>query len=243
MIAVQLYTLRSLLDDRPRVLHALREIGYRTVEVAALTPGTEARFGEELRQAGLNACAAHVGLERITKDLDQVAAECRSWGCDYVVVPSVPDSYRSAEGFRRFAAEAAGIAGRLKAHGLRLAYHNHAFELERFGDRTGLEIVFSDPSIEAEVDTYWLQFGGVNPASWIRKFKDRTPLVHLKDMAIIRGHPVDAEIGEGNLDWKDILSACRDARARWLIVEQDDPRRDPLESVAMSYAYLQKAVQ
>jgi sugar phosphate isomerase/epimerase len=43
-----------------------------------------------------------------------------------------------------------------------------------------------------------------------------------------------AEIGEGNLDWADVLAACRDAGVEWLIVEQDECRRDPFESLAIS---------
>jgi sugar phosphate isomerase/epimerase len=59
-------------------------------------------------------------------------------------------------------------------------------------------------------------------------------------MAVERGRPVDAEIGEGNLDWVEVLNACRDAGTKWLVVEQDEPRRDPMESVAISYAALSK---
>jgi sugar phosphate isomerase/epimerase len=133
------------------------------------------------------------------------------------------------------------LARRLRPAGLQLAYHNHSHELERFGLQTGLETLFATASpddLMAELDTYWLQFGGANPASWISRFKHRAPLVHLKDMAVERGQPVDVEIGEGNLDWIEILSACRDAGTEWLVVEQDQPRRDPLESVAISYANL-----
>ena len=244
MIAVQLYTLRSLLSDPARlggVLGRIREIGYQTVEVAGLGPRTIDRFGEELARAGLDACAVHAGLDRLTEDFDAVVEECTRWRCEYVVVPSIPASYRSGDGYRRFAAEVAGLAPRLREHGLRLAYHNHAFELERYDGQTGLETVFASAgpdALDAELDTYWLQFGGVNPASWIRLFKDRVPLVHLKDMAIKDGDPVDAEIGEGNLDWVEILTACRDAGTRWLVVEQDDPRRDPLQAVAISYRNL-----
>jgi sugar phosphate isomerase/epimerase len=53
-------------------------------------------------------------------------------------------------------------------------------------------------------------------------FTGRAPLVHVKDMAVDGGDPVDVEIGEGNLDWIGILGACRDAGARWLVVEQDN---------------------
>ncbi len=244
MIAVQLYTLRSLLNDPAQlgdVLGRLREIGYETVEVAGLGPRTIDRFGEELARAGMNACALHAGLDRLTRDFDAVVEEGTRWRCEYVVVPSIPESYRSTDGYRRFAAEIAAVAIRLREHGLRLAYHNHAFELERYDGQTGLETIFASArpdALEAELDTYWLQFGGANPARWIRRFKGRVPLVHLKDMAIRQGDPVDAEIGEGNLDWVEILSACRDAGTRWLVVEQDDPRRDPLEAVAISYRNL-----
>jgi sugar phosphate isomerase/epimerase len=244
VIAVQLYTIRSLLDDPARlagVLARLREIGYEAVEVAGLGPRVVDRFGDELRRSGMKACAVHAGLDHLNTELDRVIDECHEWGCEFVVVPSLPPSYRSGEGFRRFAAEASELAGRLREQGLRLAYHNHAFELERYDGETGLETIFGSArpdALEAELDTYWLQFGGANPASWIRRFKHRVPLVHLKDMAISGGDPVDAEIGEGNLEWAEILRACRDAGTRWLVVEQDDPRREPLEAVAISHRNL-----
>lgn len=243
MIAVQLYTLRSVLQDPSRigdVLRRVREIGYRGVEVAGIPDAGVAQFGEELRRSGLVACGAHVGLDRLTSDLDAVAAECRAWGCEYVVVPSLPAAYRSREAYARFAGEAAALGARLESSGLALAYHNHAFELERYDGKMGLELIFDGDEVLAEPDTYWLQFGGLNAAGWIRRMAGRVPLVHLKDLAIERGDRFDAEVGEGNLDWPDILAACRDAGTKWLIVEQDAPRGDPLECVATSYANLTK---
>jgi sugar phosphate isomerase/epimerase len=246
LITVQLYTLRDLLQDRTRVggvLGRLREIGYRAVEVAGLGQRAHEGFAAELARAGLVACAAHVQLERLVADLDAVGAQCKEWGCRYVVVPSLPEEYRSQEGYRRFASESAALAQGLRAFGLQLAYHNHSHELERYGSQTALEVLLgstSTDSLQAEFDTYWLQFGGASPAAWIRRYRGRVPLVHLKDMVVVQGRTVDAEIGEGNLDWGEILAACRDAGTEWLVVEQDQPRRDPMESVAISYANLER---
>jgi sugar phosphate isomerase/epimerase len=244
MIAAQLYTVRDRLQHRHQlveVLGRLREIGYEGVEVASLGPDAADHFGEELTRAGLTACAAHESLERLTADLPGVAARCRDWGCRYVVVPSVPQPYHSAAGFRRFGGKAVEIARQLSTHGLGLAYHNHNFELQRWEGTTGLEILFeSVPAdlLRAELDTYWLQASGASPATWLRKLKGRVPLVHLKDMTVVEGRAVQTEIGNGNLDWPEILNAAREAGVEWLIVEQDDSEHDSLESLAISYRNL-----
>ena len=53
-------------------------------------------------------------------------------------------------------------------------------------------------------------------------------------MAVVDGEPMMAEIGEGNLDWSDVLAACREAGTEVLVVEQDICRGDPFESLALS---------
>ena len=92
-----------------------------------------------------------------------------------------------------------------------------------------------DPALlDGQIDTYWVQFGGGSPAAWIRRLRGRAPTVHVKDMDVSEGQPVMAEVGEGNLDWPDVLAACREAGVEWLIVEQDECRRNPFESLAIS---------
>ncbi len=246
MIALQLYSIRDRLQDPTvlgEVLARVREIGYRAVEVAGLGPAARSRLGAELARAGLIATASHAPLEELRADLDAVAGESRGWGCEFLVVPALPHAERTLDGYRRFAAESAELAARLRRHGLQLVYHNHSYELERFGDRTGLEVLLeaADPdALHVELDTYWLQYGGLNPSAWIRRCSGRVPLVHCKDMAVDQGSPFQAEVGEGNLDWSDILSACREAGTQWLVVEQDESRRDSLASVAISYVNLSR---
>jgi sugar phosphate isomerase/epimerase len=240
MIAVELFTLREQLVDADAIAAGfarVREMGYEGVELAGLGPIESGRLGELLRETGLVACSAHVGWERLRDDTDAAVADCRTWGCSHLAVPSIPLEYRSAAGYARFAGEATAVAARLRTAGIRLSYHNHAFELQRYGGQSGLEILYqaSDPALlDSQIDTYWIQYGGGNPAAWIRRLRGRAPTVHVKDMDVSDGDPVMAEIGEGNLDWADVLGACRDAGVEWLIVEQDETRRDPFESLAIS---------
>ena len=240
MIAAELYTLRDHLRD-PEMIAAgvdrVRSIGYEGVELAGLGPIEPARLAGLLRDTGLVACSVHVPWDRLREETDAVIEDCRIWACDHVAVPVLPPEYRSASGYGRFAVEAGEVAARLREAGVRLSYHNHSFELERYGAETGLEILYrsSDPSlVGAQIDTYWIQHGGGSPAGWIRRLGGRLQSVHLKDMAVSGGEPVMAEIGEGNLDWRDVLAACSEAGVHWLIVEQDVCRRDPFESLAIS---------
>ena len=218
-IAAQLYTLRDRLRsaaDFPPIFERLREIGYEAVEIAGIWPSD---------MAGMVACAAHVGLGEI----DQAVPRCKALGCRYVVVPSLPLGYQSPDGFRRFATEADVIAAALRKTGLELGYHNHDFELS-----IGFELLFAGDLL-AELDTFWLKHAGADPVAWIQRLSGRVPLIHLKDMA---ADGRQTEVGEGILDWPAILSACRGAGTEWLVVEQDEGDRDPMESLEISYQNL-----
>jgi sugar phosphate isomerase/epimerase len=239
LIAAELYTLRDHLRDADEIaagLARVREIGYAGVELAGLGPIEPAHLARLLRETGLAASSVHVRWERLREGMDEVLEDCRTWACGHVAVPILPPEYRDALGYRRFGAEAAEVAARLAEAGIRLSYHNHSFELERFGSQNGLELLFgaSGPALGAQLDTYWIQHGGGSPSAWIRWLSGQVPSIHLKDMVVVDGEPAMAEIGEGNLDWAGILSACAEAGTGLLIVEQDVCRRDPFESLAIS---------
>ena len=245
-IAAQLYTLRDFLktpEDIARTLPRVAEIGYRAVQLSALGPIDTRELKRLCEDAGLTVCATHVGFDRMRNDLDGVVEEHQILGCSYVAIGSMPNDMRNAEGYHAFAREASQVARSLKERGLTFGYHNHSFELEKYDGVTGLETLYSesDPAVfQAEIDTYWIQHGGGDPAWWIRRMKDRCTVLHCKDM-VMRGskEQLMAEVGEGNLNWPAILAAAKDAGVKWYVVEQDVCQRDPFESLAISLRNMQ----
>ena len=93
------------------------------------------------------------------------------------------------------------------------------------------------------LDTYWIQYGGKNPVKEIKKLAGRLPCVHFKDYAIARG-PRDpsirfAPIGSGNLDWDEIIAACKESGVKYALIEQDNSfGADPFECLKISYDFL-----
>jgi sugar phosphate isomerase/epimerase len=244
-IVAQMYTLRDFTKTPAEIaatMKKVREIGYESVQLSALGPIDPTELKRILDGEGLSASSTHLSYERMRDDTEAVLDEHRIYECHHTAVGAMPAEYRNAEGFHRFAVDASEVAKKLSAGGLAFSYHNHSFEFEKFGDKVGADILVteSDPTcFNMEIDTYWVQHGGGDPADWVRKCKGRIPLLHLKDMTSRGGETLMAEVGEGNLNWSAILSSAKDAGVEWYIIEQDTCQRSPFESLAISLRNLQ----
>lgn len=244
IIGAQLYTVREHLRTPAEIEKSFGRIskaGYRAVQLSALGEIEPAPLAAALRANGLEAVSAHAGYARIVDQTGAAIEEFSRLGVGHVAVASLPAELRRADGYRR-AAETLSAAGEaLSTAGIRLAYHNHAFELEEEAGRSGLETIFeeSDPAfLEMEIDTYWIAFAGADPAAWCRRCRGRMSAVHFKDLAVRENRKVMAEVGQGVLDWPAIISACREAGTSAFLVEQDHCEGDPFESLAVSRANL-----
>jgi len=239
-IGAQLYTVREFTQtprDIAATLRKVGEIGYEAVQVSGFGPIDKQELRRILDGEGLVCAATHIKFSEMQDEFDRVVDEHKTLGCEYPAIGGMPGEYRADEaGVRRFARDASEVAAKFKEHGMTFGYHNHSWELAKYGDRTALQILMDEctPDVTFEIDTYWVQHGGGCPVTWIRKAAGRIPLLHLKDMAVIDGEQVMAEIAEGNLDWPGILAAAGESGVVWYLVEQDVCRRDPFESLAIS---------
>ena len=246
IVGAQLYTVRDFTQTLPDIRETLRKVaaaGYTTVQVSGFGDVDPAELASVIRDSGLTVAATHCGWSRFLDDIDALVAEHKMWGCRHLAIGGLPGEYLCAEGVDRFLKELAPVAERLRSEGMDFSYHNHNNELMRCGDKTWLETLYErgDPSqLMAEIDTYWIQAGGGDPADWIRRCSGREPLLHLKDMCVSPGREIRmAEVGEGNLNWPAILQAAEEGGVEYLLVEQDSCyERDPFESLAISYRNL-----
>ena len=245
-LAAQLYTVRDFTNtpaDITTTMKKVKQLGYDAVQCSALGVIDAHELKRIVDGEGLTICATHTDYGRMRNEPQAVIDEHNLWGCKHAAIGGLPQEYRNAEGYARFAKDASEVAKRLAEGGLTFSYHNHSFELEKFNGRTGLEILYqdSDPQyFNSELDTYWIQHGGADPAAWIRQLKGRAHIVHLKDMAMDGRTQLFAEVGEGNLNWPAILDACTEANVEWYIVEQDTCQRDPFESLGISLRNLKE---
>ncbi len=245
-LAAQTYTVREHLKtpaEVARSLRTLREIGFLAVEIAAIDAVAPSDLAALLQDQGLLCCAVHESPNEILSRPEAVIERVGALGCRYCVYPYPAGIHLETEVDARMLAGRLEKAGRAFANaGLVLAYHNHHVEFRRFGGRTFLEILYHETSpeaLQAELDTYWVQYGGGDPVDWCGRMKDRLPLLHLKDYAIDHEHkPAFAEVGSGNLPWPRILPTAEAAGCQWYVVEQDVCPGDPFDSLRRSFEFL-----
>jgi sugar phosphate isomerase/epimerase len=257
VLAAQLFTVRKFTQtaaDLAASLRKVRAIGYTAVQISGIGPILDAEVKSIVDDLGLTICITHTPYPKLWSEIDSVIAQHKLWNCPNVAIGMMPAPYikEGEAGFHRFAAEANGVGEKLAQAGLTFSYHNHSLEFVKFGNRLGLDILFeeTDPRyLKAEIDVYWVQHGGGDPATWVRKVAGRMPVVHLKDMKVVLEETtmgdyklpwqsVMAAVGEGNLDWTTILNECQKGQVEWYAVEHDVCPGDPFESLRSSYNYL-----
>lgn len=250
VLGVQLYTVREFtqtLNNFEETVKKLANIGYSAVQISAIGPLDPADVAKVCKDNQVTIAGTHISWDDFRNKTEDVIAKHKIWNCPHSAVGSLPAEYymNGIDGIKRFVEELQPILEKLNAEGIDFSYHNHNQEFVKADGKPLLEWIYElgGENLLPEIDTYWIQAGGANPAGWIRKFPGKQPLLHLKDMSIHmdeNGRTQHfAAIGEGNLDWDDILSAAEESQCRWYLVEQDDCYgRDPFDCLTSSFNFL-----
>lgn len=244
-IGAQYYTLRDYIktiEDFEATCKKVSDIGYKIVQISGCPLGA-AEMRAVLDKYGLKCVVTHRGFDDFLNNLDEIIEYNKILGCDVCGVGSMPPKYRgSNEAVTEFIEGVKAVTPRLKEAGMYLGYHNHAFEFAKFDGKFVIDRLIEETDPETVVfivDTYWVQVGGKNPAAFVKKLGERARLIHFKDIKARPDNKTEmAEVGEGNLEWDEIIAACDEAGAKWALVEQDVCQRDPFESMKMSYDFL-----
>jgi sugar phosphate isomerase/epimerase len=256
-LAAQLYTLRNYTgtaEGFEDVLGLCHGIGYEGVQLSAVgcmngdVPLVDAARARELLDAhGLECCATHRPWARLAEATDEEIEFHRTLRCDYAAIGGLWDGNDAAT-YRRFMDTARPVVTALKGAGIRFGYHNHSHEFARDPEsgRPCYDILIDEggPDLMMEVDTFWIAHAGADPAEYLRRCSSRIPVIHVKDCEVVpEVGPVMAPVGEGNLNWPAILAACREGGVEWLVVEQDECRRDPFDCLNSSFRFLSAEVE
>lgn len=256
-IGIQLYTMRDALPkDVKGVLKQIALAGYQEIETYGFSMkegyfGTSSKdFKSILNDNGLKAPSGHYDFSALMKDnnYDFLKASIESAniiGSEYVVVPWFAPELRGTNGddYKKIAHKINEAAVLCKKSGLKIAYHNHDFEFEEYGNTTGYDILLKETDknlVDFEMDLYWVYRSGNDPFQLFKDNPGRFTMWHVKDMDKIKPE-WNAEIGKGNIDFKAIFAQAKLSGMKHFYIEQETNYiPNPLESIKTSCSYVQR---
>jgi len=241
-LSAQLYTLRDFTKTPTQfkeTLYKIKNIGYKSFQYSGVGFSNPQFVRDCLDETGLVLSATHTSVDRLQSDLDNVIKEHKLWNCKYIGIGMMPPQYQKNEQtVMEFAKDFSQIGKILKANDLTLIYHNHDFEFQKYNNRLIMDILIEESDnryFDFEIDTYWVQSGGANPVDWIYKLNNRMEYIHFKDIGMSNRNQIFKPIGQGNLNWNEIIKACRETNIKWVAIEQDTCEGSPFDALKISY--------
>jgi sugar phosphate isomerase/epimerase len=240
-IGLQLYTIREAMKaDAPGSLKKVSDIGYKYLEMADYADGKfygylPGDFKKMVNDLDMEILSSHASVnpKGITADeAKKMAEDHAKTGAKYCMQPWIDEADRnSIAGFQKMVAEWNKVGKIMKENGVQFGYHNHNFE---FGPVEG-KVPYFDvflPEMDKdlmtmELDLFWAEKAGINPVELFKKYPGRFQLFHMKDMytkeaPFFKTESTDfAPVGEGVINFKEILAAKKIAGMKYMFVEQD----------------------
>jgi len=244
LIGAQYYTIRDFcqtLEDFRESCRKVRDIGYKVVQLSGIGDFDGKDVKSILDEFGLICACTHRPPQNYLENIEKEIEFHKTIGCKVCGIGAMPGFNGDAETVEKFVNNFKPVIEKLWENGLIFAYHNHAFEFEKIDGKYVFDIItegMNHDGFKYILDVYWLSFAGVNPVKFINEHKDNIACVHFKDLKVKNSTPVFAEIGNGNLDWDEIIKACDESEAEYALVEQDICEGNPFDSLEISYNYL-----
>lgn len=260
-IGPQLFTVREKFTDNNafEVIKDLNEMGYTSFEVSQV-PMTDANINgmkKAIKELGITIDILSCNLEPnkpedkgefLSTDFNKFVEIAKELNCNKYRIGMMPIKFlESLETVLEFAKKCDFYAEKFNEVGMELYYHNHHFEFMKYDGKYIFDILKDETKyLGFEIDVFWVQKGGVNPLKYIKEFKERHKIIHLKDYKINTEGKIGselfaesviefAEVGEGNLPMKDIINVGMEIGCEYFFIEQDNCYgKDPMDSLKIS---------
>ena len=224
--------------DGDLILDCVRDSGYVAVEGG---PADVASWRKKLDARGLIGAARHTGMSGLD-DVKPMIQYMRTMGGQDICNSGLRQwEKRSLDDFKEAIAVLNRAGRQLRDEGIHLHYHNHDFEFKIVeGNKTGMDLLIEGLDFDVVdlcVDVAWVMRGGSDPAAFLLQHKDRIGYLHFKDF-----DGTDwAEMGHGKVDFHAIMKVLPQlTKVRWVMIEQDSTKIEPLDSARISREYLRK---
>jgi sugar phosphate isomerase/epimerase len=247
---IQLYMVRDEMDKDPLVtMKALGEMGYTQIESYGGSKGifwgmTNKEFKKVSSDYGLNLISTHYNDDEIPFEKKaELAAEI---GMKFLICPwKGPQKF--IDDFKRIAEDFNSRGVICKKYGLRFGYHAHDYPYKMVDGQLPIDVLLDNTDkglVDFEMDFYYTVTEGKDPEAYLKKYRNRFRLCHMRDVLKKRlpgGSKEESacDLGEGIINYPKLIATALNNGVEYFFVEQSRFFQEtPLQSAKFNAGYL-----
>jgi len=251
------------------VIPRIAACGFDGLELYGLFGKTPEELKQVCNESGIRVVCDHVPYTEFVSDTLNVIKARAYLGAPYITVDKIPTEHLPGGAhFPETVREITRIAKECQAAGMQLLYHNHGYDLTDgpvIDGKYVLECILDsiDPDLmKFQPDLGWIDLGGGDPSYFLEKYRDRCPIIHLKDyyatapMRLTSAPALGYErggadynffefrpTGYGIVDFAKYMPAVLACKPEWLVADHDlSYERDTFVDLEDSLLYVKKLV-
>ena len=247
-ISLQVYTARNF-KPYEDILRFLSEQGMDKVELFEVEAFVETK--DILDKYNMSSPSTHMGFSTL-ENVDLIINNLKKNNITNAIVPSPVGKPggkfsslfdKTEEEWNEFGKSLSSYVKIFEDNGINLGYHNHSFEFNPLpSGKMPIECILDhNEALKFEIDLGWVVAGNSDPIFWIKKYASKIIACHLKDFISkdldLLEHESQCAIGDGFINWKDILTEVKKTDCSIFVLEHDDPK-DYQEYVERSLNFL-----
>ncbi len=248
---LQLYSLRDDMPKDPKnMLKQVASFGYKQIESYEGPGGmfwgmSNTDFKKYMDDLGMAIVASHCDMDT---NFEKKAEDAAAIGMKYLICPWLGPQ-KTLDDYKRYA-ETFNQKGEIcRKNGIKFAYHNHDYTFKELEGQLPQDLLMNSTDaslVDFEMDIYWVVTGGHDAEAWLKKYKNRFRLCHIKDRSKT---PVEdngknsVDLGTGVIDFAKVLKTAKENGMEYFIVEQEAyPNGTPLDAAKTCAEYMKKLV-
>tara|TARA_B100000686_G_scaffold348167_1_gene438568 strand:+ start:619 stop:1386 length:768 start_codon:yes stop_codon:yes gene_type:complete len=233
-ISFQIYTARYF-KPYQKIFEFISNSGISNIELFEVEAFDETK--DLLQEYNLTSLSSHIGFSEL-KNTENIINKLKFIGVKHAIVPApeilpgteFKDNFNKSEKeWNDFGKKLSSYVKIFEDNGLTLGYHNHAFEYKKLeSGKMPLECVLDhNENLKFEIDIGWTVAGLQDPIHWIKKYSNKIISCHLKDFfegtIDFQDHNKQSAIGEGIINWSNILTEVKKTNCEIFALEHDNP--------------------
>ena len=247
-ISLQVYSARHF-KPYEDILRFLSEQGMNKVELFEVEAFSETK--DILDKYNMSSPSSHIGFSTL-ENVDLIINNLKKTNITTAIVPSPVGKPggkfsslfdKTEEEWNDFGKSLSSYVNIFQDNGINLGYHNHSFEFNPLpSGKMPIECILDhNEDLKFEIDLGWTVAGKADPIFWINKYATKIIACHLKDFTSknldLIEHDSQCAIGDGFIDWKEILTEVTKTNCNIFALEHDNPK-DYKEYVTKSLQFL-----